>query len=227
MPKRVWRTYSTRQIQSDICISASILSSPVLLLIQAAISIYPEGITVLPYINNECFRWKQSSNRESKSRTNKTKENSSELTCFVKLAAKQFVFPALPPYCQLSDFTAVTFTSHILMCHLPAQRCMMITIKKTWEILVNSRSSVCNLLVFHKANCMKINRDKYILPQQGKNPQTQPTHMQWEYLFGKLFCVFVGFVRAFCRFSFCLVGLWWDFLKVFFLSHLQVNRLEV
>lgn len=70
------------------------------------------------------------SNRESKSRTNKTEENSSELTCFVKLAAKQAVFPALPPYCQLSDFTAVTFTSHIPTCHFPAHRYMMITNKK-------------------------------------------------------------------------------------------------
>lgn len=168
MPKRVWRTYSTRQIQSGICISASILSGPVLLLVQAAMSIYPEGMTVLPCINNEHFRWKQSSNRESKSRTNKTKENSSELTCFVKLAAKQAVFPALPPYCQLSDFTAVTFTSHSPMCHLPVHRHMMILIKNTWEILLNNRGSVCNLLVFHKANCMTINREKYILQQQGK-----------------------------------------------------------
>lgn len=74
--------------------------------------------------------WRQSSNKESKSRTNKTKENSSELTCFVKLAAKQAAFPALPPCCQLSDFTAVTFSSHILTCHLPAHRYMMITNKK-------------------------------------------------------------------------------------------------
>lgn len=70
------------------------------------------------------------SNRESKSRTNKTKENYSELTCFVKLAAKQPVFPALLPYCQLSDFTAFSFTSHIPTCHLPAHRYMMITNKK-------------------------------------------------------------------------------------------------
>lgn len=130
MPKGIWRIYSTWQIQSDTCISASILSVPVLLLVQVAMSIHPEGITLLPYINDEHFRWRQSSNRESKSRANKTKENSSELTCFVKLAAKQAVFPVLLLYCQLSDFTAVTLTSQILTCHLPAHRYMMTTNKK-------------------------------------------------------------------------------------------------
>lgn len=50
--------------------------------------------------------------------------------------------------------------------------------------------------------------------------------MQWEALFGKLFCVFVGFVRVSCRFSFFFwLGCVGYFLE-FFLSHLQVNRLE-
>lgn len=49
------------------------------------------------FINNEHFSWRQSPTRGSKLKTSKTEEkNPSELTCFVKLAAKQTVFLALP-----------------------------------------------------------------------------------------------------------------------------------
>lgn len=116
-------------IQSDTCISPSI--PLVLLFIQVDISIYLEEIRVLPYINNERFSWRQSLTRGSILKTSKTEEKTpSELTCFVKLAAKQAVFPALPPYCQSSDFSAVAFTSHITICHPSAHRCVMITNKR-------------------------------------------------------------------------------------------------
>lgn len=195
MPKRVWRAYSTRQIQSDICVSASILSGPVLLPVQAAVSIYPEGIIVLPSINNEQFRWRQSSNRESKSRTNKTKENSSELTCFVKLAAKQAIFPAVLPYCQLSDLTSAT--SHIPTCHLPAHRYIMTIIKKDMGNSYKSqRLSMQHASFFqsklHDNKCRNI----YCSSKEKPHKHTAISRAVWSFVWEAFLC-FCGVSEGF------------------------------
>lgn len=121
-----------------------------------AISIYLEKIRVLPYINNEYFSWGQSLTRTSKLKTSKTEEKkkqTSELMCFVKLAAKQTVFPA-PPLTVNHLISLQLLLLHILQYVTPLLTdTWWLLIKKAWEIKLKKRGSDEVACVIRYARC--------------------------------------------------------------------------
>lgn len=166
------------------------------------------------------------SSRESKSRTNKTEENSSELTCFVKLAAKQLS--------SLHSHLTVNYRISLQLLSLHIFQCVTslltgtwwLLIKKAWEIHLNNRLSMQHAGFSQGQLYNNKHRQKYVLQQQGKTPHThsKPTCS------GKLclgsFSVFLWGLWGFLiGFLFVWLGCVGVFLE-FFLSHLQVNRPE-